>query len=459
MAGFWKLVLPKLLLVMSCLGGEAPAEARVLTLDEAVALALRDAAAVRIGASAVEATDARRGVAEAGYLPSLSAAVSYTRQTGNTSPRPGFLPASFTLTDPTGTSYSAYNFSLSLAQPVYDFGRTAGVNDQAEASAAAAEAELAVRRLAVCHEVVLRYHGVLAADEMVGVAVRARDQARVHAGRASSFFAAGSRPKIDVLRTEADFQSAEAALLGARDEAIVARVGLLAAVGAREWFEVEVVWPPEPSEAEDGTAISPGVADEATMAEALGARPERLALLARIEGQEAAVRTLRANLLPTLGLAASFTDAGQSLSEWRYWNWAAGLTLTVPLLAVLPTRHQVREARALATGLRATLDGTDVALRAEVMQASARLRDARARLVPVQAALGAAREALHLAEGRYQAGSGNYVELLDAQAASANSEAALVRARLDVATARAAWRRSLGACAGSGTPGAEEAVR
>lgn len=455
MVGVSKPVLLRLLVALACLAGEAAAEPRVLTLDEAVAIALRDAAAVRVGASAVDATDARRGVAEAAYLPSLSAAVSYARQTGNTSPRPGFLPASFTLADPTGTSYNAYNFSLSLAQPVVDFGRTAGVNDQAEASAAAADAELTVRRLAVCHEVVGRYHGVLAADEMVGVAERARDQARVHAERARSFFAAGSRPKIDVLRTEADFQSAEAALLGARDDATVARVGLLAAMGAREWFEVAVVWPPEPSEAEDGTAPSSGVADEATMAQALGARPERQALLARIEGQEAVVRTLRANLLPTLALSASFTDVGTSLSEWRYWNWAAGLTLTVPLLAVLPTRHQVREARALATGLRATLDGTDVALRAEVLQAAARLRDARARLTPVRAALAAAREALHLAQGRYQAGSGNYVELLDAQAASANAEAALVRARLDVATARAAWRRSMGACAAA----AEEGLR
>jgi outer membrane protein len=212
-------------------------------------------------------------------------------------------------------------------------------------------------------------------------------------------------------------------------------VALLSAMGAREWFEFEVVRPHEPPET-DGAA--------APLSDALAARPERRALLARIDAQEAVVRTLRANLLPTLSLAASFTDAGLSVPDWRYWNWAAGVTLTVPLLAVLPGRHQVGEARALAKGLRATLDGTDVAIRAEVEQAAARLRDARTLLTPLLAALTAARDALRLAEGRYQAGSGDYVELLDAQAASANAEAALVRARLDVSTAWAAWRRALG---------------
>lgn len=410
---------------------------RLLTLDDALAIALQDNAAVRAGAATVEAAVERQGLAETGYMPSLTAAVSYTRQTGNTSPRPGFLPTTFTLADPKGTSYNAYNFSLSLAQPIYDFGRTAGANDQARAGALAAQEDLAARRLATWYEVVLRYYAVLAADEMVGVAERARDQSKVHAERARSLFAAGSRPKIDVVRTEADHQSAEAALLGARDEAAVARVALLAVLGVREALEFTPVRPADPP-------VSDGVADEAAVTEALGGRPERRTLLARLEGQDAAVRTLRANVMPTLALAASFTDVGMSLSEWRYWNWAAGVTLSVPLLAVLPTLHQVREARALSQGLRATLDGTDAAIRAEVLQAAARLRDARARLTPVQAALDASREALHLAEGRYHAGSGNYVELLDAQAAAANAEAALVRARLDVATAWAAWRKARG---------------
>jgi len=431
-----------ILLALTSFPAAVCAEPRALTLDEALAMALSDNASVRAGAASVEAADERRGLAETGYMPSLTASVSYARQTGNTAPRPGFLPTSFTLADPKGTSYNAYNFSLSLAQPLYDFGRTAGVNDQAAAGAQVAREDLATRRLATWYEVVLRFYAVLAADEMVGVAERARDQAKVHAERARSLFAAGARPKIDVVRTEADYQSAEAALLGARDEAVVTRAALLSVLGVRQALEITPVRPPDPPEDELSPTL--GLTDETAVAEALGARPERRLLLARLEGQDAAVRTFRANLLPTLGLAASFTDVGMSLSEWRYWNWAAGITLSVPLLAVLPTVHQVREARALSLGVRATLDGTDAAIRSEVLQAAARLRDARARLEPVQAALEASREALHLAEGRYHAGSGNYVELLDAQAAAANAEASLVRARLDVATARAAWQKALG---------------
>ena len=423
-----------------------------LSLDEALDVALREGSLVRAGEASVRAAEERRGLAETGYYPSLTAAASYTRQTGNMTPRPGFLPSTVSLADPKDTSYNVYNFSLSLAQPVYDFGRTAGLNEQAGAALDAARADLAARRLATWYEVVVRYYGVLAADEMVGVAERARDQAKVHAERARSLFAAGSRPKIDVVRTEADFQSAEAALLGARDEAVVARVALLAAMGVRRSADFAPVRPPEPPESDGPATLGAGgeAAVEAAVGDALSVRPERQALLARIAGQDAAVGTLRSNLWPSLALAASFTDVGLSPGEWRYWNWAAGLTLSVPVLAVFPVLHQVREAQALSLGMRATLDATDATVRAEVLQAAARLRDARAKRVPVQAALDASREALHLAEGRDHAGTGGYVELLVAQAAAANAEASRVRARLDVATAWAAWRRALGVGADGG---------
>jgi len=64
--------------------------------------------------------------------------------------------------------------------------------------------------------------------------------------------------------------------------------------------------------------------------------------------------------------------------------------------------------------------------------------------VPIRAALDAAREALELAQGRYETGTGDSVELLDAQAALANAEAGAVRARLDLALARVAWDRAVG---------------
>ena len=80
----------------------------------------------------------------------------------------------------------------------------------------------------------------------------------------------------------------------------------------------------------------------------------------------------------------------------------------------------------------------------EVEQALRQVQDARARLEPVGSALLAAREALRLAEGRYEAGTGNQVELLDAQSVTANAEANQVRARLDLAMAQTRLARALG---------------
>jgi outer membrane protein len=55
-----------------------------------------------------------------------------------------------------------------------------------------------------------------------------------------------------------------------------------------------------------------------------------------------------------------------------------------------------------------------------------------------------ARESLALAEGRYQAGAGSVLEVADAQAAFTAAGFGLVRAHLDVATARARLVRATG---------------
>ena len=79
----------------------------------------------------------------------------------------------------------------------------------------------------------------------------------------------------------------------------------------------------------------------------------------------------------------------------------------------------------------------------EVVQSHRQVIDAQARLRPLGGALTAAQEAVRLAGGRYEAGTGNQVELLDAQAALANAEANLVRAEYDLAMAWTALRRAV----------------
>jgi outer membrane protein len=86
----------------------------------------------------------------------------------------------------------------------------------------------------------------------------------------------------------------------------------------------------------------------------------------------------------------------------------------------------------------------DLGIRLDVEQAAAAVNEASAKIQPILAALEAAREAFELAQARYDVGTGNSVELLDAQSAYANAQAAEVRARLDLELAYVAWHRAIG---------------
>jgi len=71
--------------------------------------------------------------------------------------------------------------------------------------------------------------------------------------------------------------------------------------------------------------------------------------------------------------------------------------------------------------------------------------EAQRRTKVAERAVATAREKLRLAEGRYDAGSGNVLELEDAQVAYSSARFQSVQARYDLAVARVLLRRAVGA--------------
>jgi len=421
------------------LSGPALAQERVLALQEAIETAFRLNPDLSVAREGEQAADARKGVAFAGYLPTLTGTAAYSRQTGNFTPRPGLIPSSFKLsTSPTNQSFNYFNFGLALQVPLYDFGRTGGANDAAQARHEAARWDLETAREAVWFAVVAQYFLVVAAQEMVEVARALDEQATAHAQRASAMVNAGLRPLIEAVRADAEAKAAQAARMQAENDLTVARASLLAAMGISEPFAFRAVSPePEPQNPEELPPV------EDAVRQALAARPEYASLRAQIEAQQAVVRTMRGQWFPSLSANASFSDAGTEMKN-LVWNWSLGVMLSVPLFTGLAPMYQVREAEAALNALRERMRGFEVSVRREVEQARAQYQNALARLQPLEAAVAAAQEALALAQGRFETGTGTSVELLDARAALANALAARVRGRLDLALARASWSRVLG---------------
>ncbi|HEX8910509.1 MAG TPA: TolC family protein, partial [Anaeromyxobacteraceae bacterium] len=95
----------------------------------------------------------------------------------------------------------------------------------------------------------------------------------------------------------------------------------------------------------------------------------------------------------------------------------------------------------------AQLDSARQQVRLDVEQARLAVRAAKGSLAAAGVALQNARERLRLAEGRYQAGSGNAIELGDAQVALTTAAAQQVQSEQSLSTARAQLLRALGSAA------------
>jgi outer membrane protein TolC len=118
--------------------------------------------------------------------------------------------------------------------------------------------------------------------------------------------------------------------------------------------------------------------------------------------------------------------------------------LTLPLFQGGLTKGRVSEARANLLALEAQRDMMKQSILLEVNQAFADLESASARVDVMEKTLQKARENLDIAQGRYKAGVGPYIEITDAQLSSVNSETDHIKALYDYHLAIAQLMKAMG---------------
>ena len=155
------------------------------------------------------------------------------------------------------------------------------------------------------------------------------------------------------------------------------------------------------------------------------------------------MRSTRDEHWPSLGVTTGLTDNGGGLDRLAL-NWTGALTLSVPIFLGGSVSAQTRQQEALLAGARAQLDQQHQQVRLEIEQARLGLRAAKGLVEATQDALANTRDRLRLAEGRYQTGVGNIIELGDAQVAATAAAAPYVQAQYQVFTARAQLLKALG---------------
>ncbi len=402
--------------------------AEKLTLRDCVETALKNQPAIKAARESVNAGDGRVTQARSPYLPQVSASTGYSENHS--------LGGAFG--DSIGKSYTT---TMSVNQVLYDFGRSGNSLDAARSGARSAELD----EQRVVQESVLNvkqtYFALLQAKKLVIVSQKTLEQAQSHLRQAEAFFRAGSRPKFDVTRAEVEVNSAQLGLINAQNSVRIRTLSLFNAMGVEPTGELDI---------EDILSAPVTIPMfEQALAEAVKGRPEMLKNEADKEAAKARVKAEQSNYFPTLSANGAYNWASgtQEMGPFKgdvQNSWNAGVMLTMPLFEGGITGGKVSEARANLHVLEAQGYLIRQSIIIELNQANADIESASARIAVMESSEKKARENLELAQGRYEAGVGPYIEVTDAQVASVNAETDHVQALYDFQLAAARFFKAMG---------------
>jgi len=414
-------------------------EARTLTLEEVEASALLHQPLLRQAHALTDAARARADQARAPILPQLGGVATYQRTTANFAPRPGLLPrttTTSTTTPPTFDTFDYFSFGLTLTQALVDVPAIERWQASRIAAGAQQASEVAARQQALMTARVA-FFAVRAQAELTEVARETLANQRRHAEQIEAFVRVGARPEIDVVQARTDAANAEVQLINTDNALQNAKAQLNQAMGLEGDLDYTV----------EGGDLPPIAGEDRPtdelLAEAALARPDLRALAEQVRAQRTSVTAAKAAFGPTLGASMALTDQGTDVSALA-WNWSVSVTASWSLFSGLVTLSQLREAQANQRAAEAQRDQLWQQIRTEVEQARLGVRAAKAALHASETALGNARERLRLAEGRYATGSGNVIELGDAQLALTSAAAQRTQSAFTLSVARAQLLRALG---------------
>jgi outer membrane protein len=450
--------------------------APTLSLDDAIRMARSHHPTIEAQRGQAEAAHGRQAQALARLLPFVQGNIAYAPTTPNlaatpaevrtllvssghdtvvdtagmptvvTCRTPGVGNCAPVVAPPNSWSLESYwTAQVGLSWTAWDWGHSIYGYRGARDLAAAADVGVQSAERDVALQVALAFFGAVAADEQVTVAEDAVKTYAAHTAQTRGLHDAGLRTGIDVATAESAQASAEITLARTRAARESARAQLDVALGMDRWQGWTLSAAPATFEIQASDQQRAGASVDALFGTAAHQRTELEQLRLDELGFSANVAATRGSYLPQLTLSLSPLWAGPELS-----SLTPNLTLMVSLgyssggMSPLLVHGQTREAEGNLVGARAQERATRDAVREETIVARAGLTSACDSLRFARTLVEASTRQKSLAEGRYQTGVGNVIELYDALLTDVNARFQLVQARLDLASARVRMQHALG---------------
>lgn len=363
---------------------------------------------------------AQLGVARAAWLPTLD------------------LRAGATHSEVDGAHSKRSNAGLDLSWLLFDGGRRAAAEDNARQLLDAVLATRDATVQAVFLAAMQAYYGAQATQAAVVAARESERAAGESLSAAELRYKVGVATPADRLQARTAASQARLARQRAEGEARNAQAVLANALGFPAQTALVLAAPETIAETGNFRGDI-----EALIAEAVERRPDLKAAEAQVRAADASLAAARAQAMPTLSLTAG--PDWQRVAGTTTRSSSLGLTLNVPLFSGFDTTYRIQVAEAQQAARAAQRDRLRNQVSLDVWRAYQNLATATDTLETTRDLLASAEQSARVARGRYAAGVGNLLDLLNAQSALADARLQRIRAELDWHVYRATLAQAMGA--------------
>lgn len=415
-----------------------------VSLAQAVNIALKNNPTIRAAKAYADAAKHAMEAAKAGYLPNVNFSEGFTRGNnpvyvfGTLLTQGQFTAANFDLgflnTPP---PLDNFRTQFSASMPLYDFGRTSRVLQDARIQAQGVRSKADRDEQSVVFDVIKAYLNQLLAEEQVRVSQADVAMTQADLDRARAREQQGLAVASDVLSAQAQLAQAKENLIRAQNGVAISQAALNVAMGLAE---------DSPTKAEGHLAevkISVGNLP-ALQEEALKRRPDYHE--AQLQAKQAgnSVSLARRELFPRIDMMGSWEQDNQTFTTRGGNNWIAGATLTFNIFDGGAKRAQIAEFEAYKRRAEAMRAQMESAVRLQVREAYLNLSAARQREEVSRDSAAQAEESLRILRNRYDAGLATIMDVLQAETMQISAQNNHLNAVYDYRLAFAALQLATG---------------
>ena len=337
------------------------------------------------------------GIAQSAFLPSANLSLTPSRNFGS------------------NESYSQTTATLSLSYLLYDFGGREAALENARQILAATNATQDATLQSVFLAAVQAYYQWFAAQASVAAAKESERASQESLKAAISRYSVGTATPADKLQAQTAASQATLTRIRAEGSASSAQGTLANAMGLPADQPLAIAPPSE---------ILPDQAFEAKVGELIATakrlRPDLAAAEAQVAAAKAGIASARAAGMPSISLFANSSASDNTLSD-PLRNNAIGVTISIPLFSGYESTYRIRAAEEALQIKQAQHERITLQVALDVWRAYQALLTENQAVRAAADLLASASESERVAQGRYRAGVGGILDLLNAQSALVNA--------------------------------------